>query len=140
MGTRGYYAICYKGVYYVWYNHFDSYISGLGYEIAADWRKLTPEDIEELKKNLETIDDRDDDLVEKTDFSGLSHSASSVRPNSVEMKEPTIDLFIEYVYIVNLDKETFKVKYTEYDSNEVCVSKCRLSKLSKEFLEDLLVD
>ena len=47
MGTRGYFAFLYKGRIYYFYNHFDSYISGLGTKLLQeliendeDWKKL----------------------------------------------------------------------------------------------------
>ena len=36
MGTRGYKVYCYKGRYFVYYNHFDSYPNGLGVEILRE--------------------------------------------------------------------------------------------------------
>jgi hypothetical protein len=36
MGTRGLYAIVYRGKTYVFYNHFDSYPSGLGVQLVKD--------------------------------------------------------------------------------------------------------
>ena len=54
MGTRGYWAIVYKGKMYVMYNHFDSYPErpGLGWNLIQE---ITWGNIETWKKALERI-------------------------------------------------------------------------------------
>lgn len=54
MGTRGYWAIVYKGKMYVMYNHWDSYPQrpGLGWNLVQD---ITWGNIETWKKALESI-------------------------------------------------------------------------------------
>jgi hypothetical protein len=139
MGTSGYYVIRYKSTYYAWYNKHDSDIDALGIKVVADWLSLTPEDIEEIKKNLKTIEDREPELIDDDNFNGYKYAASTVRPEHVQMHEPSLELYIEFVYIVDLDKNKFKVKYYD-DDDEVSNSRCRLDKLSKEFIEELLED
>nr|CAG8535393.1 5536_t:CDS:1 [Entrophospora candida] len=49
MGTRGLYCFLYKGVYYIIYNHWDSYPKGLG---EALLRQLQGFSLEELRERL----------------------------------------------------------------------------------------
>jgi hypothetical protein len=49
MGTRGYYVYKWRGRYYVYYNHFDSYPSGLGQTLVA----MIPSDPAGYRKWLE---------------------------------------------------------------------------------------
>ncbi len=56
MGTRGLFGFTYKGRYYVAYNHWDSYPSGLGVDIVNQIRKAIEENrLEEWKTLLEQI-------------------------------------------------------------------------------------
>ena len=53
MGTRGNYIFRYKGKCYVFYNHFDSYFSGLGEDIVRELKSWTAEDFELAKVLLD---------------------------------------------------------------------------------------
>lgn len=50
MGTRGYYTFLYKGIYYVFYNHWDSYLDGLGQKLVNEIRTVMRSDMI-LKRN-----------------------------------------------------------------------------------------
>jgi hypothetical protein len=51
MGTRGYYAFVFRGRFYVYYNHWDSYPAGLG-KIIVD---KIPEDPDTFKGRLNAL-------------------------------------------------------------------------------------
>ncbi|KAF4635452.1 hypothetical protein G7Y89_g2648 [Cudoniella acicularis] len=55
MGTRGLLGLIIKGKRHGAYNHFDSYPSGLGSEIAKFILSLTPEEWDEMAKLVEGI-------------------------------------------------------------------------------------
>ena len=52
MGTRGFYCFRYKGLYYVIYNHWDSYPDGLGETLVNQLRNLDPQDLRSLLENI----------------------------------------------------------------------------------------
>ena len=56
MGTRGLLGHIIKGKKRATYNHFDSYPSGLGNDLVAFIKSLTPEQIEKMKEMLEGIE------------------------------------------------------------------------------------
>lgn len=117
MGTRGYYAFKFRGKYYIFYNHWDSYPKGLGKLVLEVYTLLGENRLMELfddminkrpvicpinnslihsmmyKMNLHRFDDEDDlDVITTSDY------------------EPECDLFIEYIYVVNLDAKVFVMK------------------------------
>ncbi|KAI9769921.1 MAG: hypothetical protein M1840_003630 [Geoglossum simile] len=135
MGTRGFYIYRYKGRYYVYYNHWDSYPEGLGSWIVSDiptdpdqykaWLNKMRATYAEFDKILEEqilrVSDadlkacadphRNPDLDErqyrppKRDVlinEKLEH-LPSVLPDAYN------DLFIEWVYTIDLDREVFSV-------------------------------
>ena len=48
MGTRGFYCFRYKGLYYVIYNHWDSYPDGLGETLVNQLRNIDPQDLRNM--------------------------------------------------------------------------------------------
>ena len=50
MGTRGFYCFLYKGIYYIIYNHWDSYPEGLGETLLRQLKGLS---LQELRERLE---------------------------------------------------------------------------------------
>ncbi len=53
MGTRGLFGFYHRGKFYVVYNHFDSYQSGLGAAIAREVAEAGPDGIVRWKKALD---------------------------------------------------------------------------------------
>lgn len=118
MGTRGYYVFKYNGIYYVFYNHFDSYYGGLGEDIVTELRKLTKEDYDEIKGALEKISERDMDEEDSwggsSTFQGMKEAALHPEKYALQYvgeNKPENDLFIEYIYMVNLDTDIFVVRH-----------------------------
>ncbi|KAI9782560.1 MAG: hypothetical protein M1839_004804 [Geoglossum umbratile] len=137
MGTRGFYIYRYNGRYYVYYNHWDSYPEGLGSWIVEDiptdpdeyraWLNRMRATYAELDKILEeqilTVSDADlkacADLPHK--LPGQEEEGQYRPPKrDVLINEkleyvPSVlpdagnDLFIEWVYTIDLDREVFSV-------------------------------
>ena len=73
MSTRGYKVYRYKGRYYVYYNHYDSYPSVFGLEVLHGIpRNVSKEEFEEwLRKTREYVDAQRDSEVERSGFDKL---------------------------------------------------------------------
>lgn len=141
MGTRGLYVFCYKGIYYIWYNHCDSYFEGLGFRIVRELQALTNETIEEIKQNLETLNSRERQLDETSRYQGMCVATKEYKPDSIQTNEPHFvdDKFdVEYIYIVNLDNEEFKIYYTDPDTEEYTRAVFNMHKVTEDSLRDLI--
>src|SRR5437764_13142354 len=51
MATRGFYCFRYKGLYYMIYNHWDSYPEGLGETLVNQLRNIDPQDLRNMIDN-----------------------------------------------------------------------------------------
>jgi hypothetical protein len=111
MGTRGYIIVKFQNVYYRLYNHFDSYPEGLGMKLVEFIK------INEMKSN---------DIIYiisyLIEYFGITHIKENlfVTRNASDIEN---DLFIEWVYIINLDNQTFKFTggfyEPEYELNNI---------------------
>jgi len=114
MGTRGYYVFKYNGIYYIFYNHCDSYFSCLGQNIIDQINDLIKNDInwiETLKKLLDKVklieEEQDGEIhyeniiTSLTDFEDYAYHTSKY--------EPVTDIFIEFIYIIDIDMMKFKI-------------------------------
>ncbi len=113
MGTRGLYVFKYGGLYYIFYNHWDSYTTGgLGDDIVAELKTL---DLTEVKKLVSAI------TVNHINCDGQNFkSLMSALKNPEEFalydiskEEPDFTYDALYIYIIDLDKNLFKVKTVE---------------------------
>ena len=131
MGTRGLFGWYWKGKFYVVYNHWDSYPSGLGIivlqEILAacmdDWKSLLSKMIL-INDDISPTQEQIEQLAEYTDLGVSSQSTtdwycllrkcqgsptkvlqSGYMQNSVY--EDGSPQFQEYAYIINFDDNTF---------------------------------
>ena len=123
MGTRGYYVIKWKRLYYIFYNHWDSYLEGLGADIVKELRELTEADFDKIRSAMEGLKyDPIYECIKKKGYEGLMKLAEN--PNDYDLQDitktpPESGGDIEYVYIVNLDVETFQVHFKQYTSAEI---------------------
>lgn len=85
MGTRGLYGFKYKGKYYIYYSHCDSYFSGLGKQLWKELREMLNDgELEEWLELIEAIkvveeDDipTEEDIENCEDFTDLTVSTRS---------------------------------------------------------------
>ena len=99
MGTRGYRVYRYKGRYFVYYNHFDSYPDCLGVEILREIpRNASKERFEQwVRAEQKDLDAR---------YERIKNSRS--RDYATD-KQPLNDVFIEWVYEIDFDNLIFHV-------------------------------
>ena len=102
MGTRGNKVYRHKGRYYVYYNHSDSYPNGFGLEVLHELpRNVSKEEFEEwLEKTREYVYAQRDSQV-------LNDPGDS--SNYVSDERPENDLYIEWIYEIDLDNLVFHV-------------------------------
>ncbi len=103
----------YKDIFYSFYNHSDSYPSGLGEEIVQCLRNMCGDEFAEMRDLLENMPEPIEDGSKKTsvwDVMGVLRS-----PESTEYYI-TIDQYHEsnYTYIIDLDREEFVAKTFSY--------------------------
>ena len=116
MGTRGYKAWRFRKRYYVQYNHWDSYPSGLGTDIAAQipsgkdeyqaWLKSQREELEVWEATWLAYLALDPTEVASQKFHASPSIFGEVVPSFLV---PLNDLYIEWVYVLDLDREIFTV-------------------------------
>ncbi|KAJ7033442.1 hypothetical protein C8F04DRAFT_1104747 [Mycena alexandri] len=102
MGTRGYRVYRHKGYYHVHYNHYDSYPSGLGVKVASEV-PLGDEEVYQkwLKKLREALDHH---FEQNRELIGTESGAYYISTEA-----PSNDLWIEWMYEIDLDHEVFLV-------------------------------
>ncbi len=154
MGTRGYFAFFYKGRLYIFYNQFDSYISGLGtrllHEVREmmesgkfdDWKRhfassIVIENEEQFKRIFQNNPDHLNTLIDHfiahmptrnirkcdTEYSDITRlydccqSMKCVLESKYLFITEDMDFMYEaeYGYILDFDKERFKVKILGYN-------------------------
>ncbi|KAI9799426.1 MAG: hypothetical protein M1825_004526 [Sarcosagium campestre] len=126
MGTRGYKVFRFRGRYYAFYNHFDSYPDGLGAAIVREipsnpdayqeWLAERRAEAQEWHDALERYLCHDDDYTLVT----LGRAMGFGKPGrgnvwDVETDRlpdytpATHDVWIEWVYTIDLDNEIFSI-------------------------------
>lgn len=107
MGTRGYYIIKWRGVYYVFYNQWDSYPSGLGrilvFLLRNVWCKMTDSQFNTflLNKLAKGLPSQRSEVCVSTDFNDLLNES-----------------FIEFTYVIDMDNDTIMgVPFNQFFSN-----------------------
>lgn len=138
MSTRGAFGFRIDGADKVTYNHFDSYLSGLGATLLSDLRKTDEETLVRAARRIRLVDDQEAptaaDIERYGDWANTGVSSGRLNEWYVLLREaqgrlaPYLDgldvmidghdflkdsLFCEYAYIVNLDTKMFEV-YTGY--------------------------
>lgn len=124
MGTRGFYGFRYKGRYILFYNHWDSYYSGLGNDILKELNAFTDADWEALRTILKQHL-REGTLVEGMDitegknFEGHMKAATNPSEYAVAYVGRELSLpfmMTQYMYIVDLDKNFLRVNGNDNDT------------------------
>lgn len=123
MGTRGYYILRYRGLFYVFYSHHDSYFCGLGQELVDELRKLGEPGFEELKALIDKIPS---EFARKPGepggymwFRGIKHALENYatfldRIDKERPCSPSDECDIEYQYIiVDLDNGRFELMWLD---------------------------
>ncbi|KAH8997929.1 hypothetical protein EDB92DRAFT_2060965 [Lactarius akahatsu] len=104
MGTRGYKVYRWRGWYFVYYNHCDSYPSGLGLQFLA----TIPKDSKSFQGWLAEMRQHFDEIIEARDKSELDEDDED-EVNTITKEVPSNDLFIEWIYTIDLDRLVFHV-------------------------------
>lgn len=120
MGTRGFYVLKYGGIYYIFYNHYDSYPSGLGQLIISDIQQLIQsKKFDIVKELIFRIPLREKQTTGNSTYTGIvnciKNSEEFIYYTSTE--EPECDIFIEYIYVIDFDENIFTIKMHEFNSN-----------------------
>ncbi|KAG2057133.1 hypothetical protein BDR06DRAFT_220014 [Suillus hirtellus] len=109
MGTRGYYVLRYRNKYFAQYHNYDSYPDGLGVKVLQSmqfpnaittYRQMLGEILDGLRSLSEIFIERGDD------FSPPS------------WRRPENDIFIEWIYEIDLDRNIFHINGTPFFSLE----------------------
>ena len=127
MGTRGYKAWRFRKRYYFLYNHWDSYPQGLGEDIVA----TIPGDakgyqtwLEEQRKLAAGWEAEWNDYLTVNPDEGVKQIATEMlAENHPTWYAPLNDLWTEWVYVVDLDREIFSAT-TELTSS---LTRCGIS-------------
>ena len=112
MGTRGNYIFRYKGKCYVFYNHFDSYFSGLGADIVRELKSWTADDFELAKVLLEGFPSEVWDDASTT-FDGLMKVLNNPTAYRIEANSAVDYGEQEYTYTMDFDRKLFIVSWIE---------------------------
>lgn len=113
MGTRGLRVVRFRKRYYVFYNQYDSYPEGLGNEVTAEvpidaakyqeWLAVQRKSAEEWELLYEEF------LTIKPGNKVTGELPKFMHQRFPSSLAPLTDTWIEYVYTVDLDRETFSV-------------------------------
>ena len=123
MGTNGLYVFKYNNVCYVYFKGNDCSPHGLGKRIVHEINQMSAEEFIELKNMLRAINVHKDYNSSYCGYTSLKTSACAPE-NYVfytSTSEPDLYIGIEYIYILDLDSNTFAVKYySEVDTQRIC--------------------
>ncbi len=116
MSTRGLMGLKKKGEVKAQYNHFDSYISGLGKSIIETINKIPKEDrvnrFNNVFDNIVLVEENDDNYSEYREYQGNLQAYLDGFNCMIDNKDFINDtLFCEYAYIINLDTNTLDITF-----------------------------
>ncbi|KAG7448537.1 uncharacterized protein BT62DRAFT_1074107 [Guyanagaster necrorhizus] len=109
MGTRGYYVYRWRGWYFIQYSHLDSYPDGLGLIVCGNVPSADcdPQVFDNWFKRATRRLDGD---LEKYRVEKRCRQTLQVNDNySISRKQPQNDIFIEWIYEIDLDNLVFHV-------------------------------
>jgi hypothetical protein len=119
MATRGLYVFKYRGIYYIFYNHYDSYPSGLGKLIISDIRQLVKDNkLDIVKELVGGIPLMEKQTEGSSEYEGIVNCIK--RPEEfiyyTSEDEPECDIYIEYIYVIDFDETLFVIKTDGFNS------------------------
>jgi hypothetical protein len=137
--TNGYYIFKYNNRYYTFLNIYDSYPDWLGKKIVNELRTLDDAEFNRIKKLLKKLNPIQYNCKETSNFTSLIETLENPYQYTFWLLdfEPTADVFIEYIYIIDLDKEIFKVKHFHM-INDLDMVKYKLKEIPEDW--DSLLD
>ena len=146
MSTRGYYVFKYKGIYYIFYNHYDSYFTCLGQMLVDNINQLIKNHknwLEILTTLISKIEKRETQNVDgEIIFSNIIDSLenSDNYEYHTDRYEPSYETgsHIEYIYIIDLDSLKFIIipKDRDYYNSKVF----KLTEIPKDWIKICTVD
>ncbi|KAH9004095.1 hypothetical protein EDB86DRAFT_2886612, partial [Lactarius hatsudake] len=99
MATCGYKVYRWRGWYFVYYNHFDSYPRGLGLQFLA----TIPKDSKSFQGWLAKMRQHFDEIIEVHNKSELDEDdENDVTTMTITKEVPSNDLFIKWIYTIDL--------------------------------------
>jgi hypothetical protein len=102
--TRGYKVYRHKGRYYVYYNHYGSYPSVFGLRVLHEIpRNVSKEVFEEWVREAREY------VYTQRNSQELNDPDDPTNLNYVSDKQPENDIFIEWIYEIDLDNLVFHV-------------------------------
>lgn len=146
MSTRGYYVFKYKGIYYIFYNHYDSYFTCLGQMLVDNISELIKNHknwLEILTTLISKIEKRETENVDgEIKFENIMDSLENSDDYAYHTDhyepsyEPGSD--IEFIYIIDLDSIKFIIipKDRDYYNSKVF----KLTEIPKDWIKICTVD
>ncbi len=117
MGTNGYYIFLCNKIYYIYYQHYDSYLEGLGQDIKESLKKDC--NIKELLSKIPIMDFTDSNAEGIHRFTSIIDSLENHAKYNyyTSTEEPKYDItnFIEFQYIIDIDNNIFKAMHLYAD-------------------------
>jgi hypothetical protein len=113
MVTHGFMVFRYKGLFYSFYNHSDSYPSGLGEQIVQCLRNMSDDEFTEMRDLLENMPEPVEDGSRKDsvwDVMGVLRNPECTEYYITNDQCHDAD----YTYIIDLDREEFIIKIYSY--------------------------
>ncbi len=106
MGTHGYVVFKYKGIYYCYYNHSDSYCAHLGELVVNEIYKMIDDNCMDFYKNkLLRLPFNDDHCEGLKYFYTIYDAIINYESSNYYTSEEEISS--EYVYIIDFDEDEF---------------------------------
>ena len=146
MSTRGYYVFKYKGIYYIFYNHYDSYFTCLGQMLVDNINQIIKNNknwLEILRTLISKIEKRETENVDgEIKFENMMDSLENSDDYAYHTApyepsyEPGSD--IEFIYIIDLDSLKFIIipKDRDYYNSKVF----KLTEIPKDWIKICTVD
>lgn len=98
MGTRGLVVLKWQNKYYIFYNHLDSYLSGLGVIIESFLREISNMSFTQLE------------TYSKNNFKDMCPKQWTY-DDTVNNFSTGLDLFIEWSYIIDLEQRNIVIHH-----------------------------